>query len=168
MMMSYLQDHIDNLIVPAQATCFEALGAALWALDHPAKAVLNKTDLFRTSVSRFDRLAPLDQYKDMVHFESMARDKVSDGDICLLGLDVGSTTTKAVLLRHRGQRAFGFCILAHERRPGGLASRQCYGALFWIRDPGNRPNPDTITISGSRGYAAAVGKSPDCMPALPG
>jgi predicted CoA-substrate-specific enzyme activase len=145
MMMSYLQDHIDNLIVPAQATCFEALGAALWALDHPAKAVLNKTDLFRTSVSRFDRLAPLDQYKDMVHFESMARDKVSDGDICLLGLDVGSTTTKAVLLRQADNALLASVYLRTNGDPV-LASRQCYGAL--LEEIRQSANPDTITISG--------------------
>ena len=33
-MISYLQKEIKNLIVPEEAPYFEALGSALWALDH--------------------------------------------------------------------------------------------------------------------------------------
>ncbi|RKY56049.1 MAG: activase, partial [Candidatus Neomarinimicrobiota bacterium] len=98
-MIDYLNREITNLIIPKEATYFEALGAALWAMENKTKTVDNLSGLFTKHMTQFDYHQPLRDFENKVTFTQMKRGTVKDGDRCLLGLDVGSTTTKIVLLR---------------------------------------------------------------------
>ena len=145
MMIAHLREHIDNLIIPDQAPCFEALGAALWALDHPTKAYSNSASLFVKNVSSFNRLPKLADFKQQVTFKTMAQDTAQDGDTCLLGLDVGSTTTKAVLIRRNDHALLASVYLRTNGDPVA-ASRNCYGALLdQIKESAS---PQTLSIMG--------------------
>jgi hypothetical protein len=99
MMIEYLSAEIEDLVVPEAAPYFEALGAALWALENDTAPPPPTSALFRTQGSQFDALPPLRDFEGKVEFKSIAGGRIRPGDECILGLDVGSTTTKAVLLR---------------------------------------------------------------------
>ena len=145
MMVSYLRRHIDGLIIPQQASYFEALGAALWALDHPTRPFVKDRPLVAQTAARTERLSPLKDYRGAVTFRSMAYDVAKDDDICLLGLDVGSTTTKAVLIRQADNTVLASVYLRTNGDPVA-ASRQCYGAILdQIRASSH---PDTLRIIG--------------------
>ena len=145
MMVSYLRRHIEGLIIPEQAPYFEALGAALWALDHSTRPFVGTPSLFSKTAARIDRLQPLNGFRKQVTFKSMGRDTAKDGDVCLLGLDVGSTTTKAVLIRQADNALLASVYLRTNGDPVA-ASRQCYGAILdQIRESSD---PATISIIG--------------------
>jgi activator of 2-hydroxyglutaryl-CoA dehydratase len=96
-MIEYLQQEIPGLIVPPEAAYFEALGAALWGLENDTKPFPGLADLFVKEAASFESLAPLHDFSDQVEFKTIEKDTVKAADVCILGLDVGSTTTKAVL-----------------------------------------------------------------------
>ncbi len=127
-MVHYLRQEIPDLFIPEYADCFEALGAAAWALENPVQPLPEPSRLFRPQAFSFDTHPPLRQFLDRVTFTSTARGSAQPGDRVILGLDVGSTTTKGVLLR-RSDKA----ILASEYlRTGGdpiAASRAVYASL---------------------------------------
>lgn len=129
MMVFHLRKHIPSLIVPEEAPYAEALGAALWALDNPTAPMPAPQDLFTVSEGGFDRLPALERFASMVTFKQMHRDRIVAGDVCLLGLDVGSTTTKAVLARRSDDKLLASVYLRTNGDPVG-ASRQCYAAIF--------------------------------------
>lgn len=128
MMVRHLKDALPGLIVPEQAPYFEALGAAIWALDQPDISLPDPNNFFTPNKSSFDELTPLARYKSNVHFKSIEQDTVRPDDVCILGLDVGSTTTKAVLLRKDDHAMLASVYLRTNGDPIG-ASRECYGAI---------------------------------------
>jgi predicted CoA-substrate-specific enzyme activase len=126
-MMEYLAQQVDGLFIPEEATYFEAAGTALWAMENETEAVC-EGDLFKEEQSQFEYHAPLERHQANVTFASLERGRVREGDRCFLGLDVGSTTTKAVIVRESDRK-----ILASEYlRTNGdpvTASRNCYRSL---------------------------------------
>ncbi|RJQ69949.1 MAG: activase [Desulfobacteraceae bacterium] len=145
MMVRYLRQAIPGLIIPPEAAYFEALGAALWALDHETKTFPGLDRLFIAQQSRFDRLPPLQRFSDQVTFKTMARDTVREGDVCLLGLDVGSTTTKAVLIRQSDHALLSSIYLRTNGDPVG-ASRRCYRAI--LEQMRQHVDPGRVHIAG--------------------
>jgi predicted CoA-substrate-specific enzyme activase len=129
MMVRYLKEAVPGLVIPKEAPYFEALGAALWAMEHDPRPFPGPEKLFTAQSNRFDVLEPLRQFQDRVTFKTMARDTVRAGDICLLGLDVGSTTTKAVLMRQKDYALLASVYLRTNGDPVG-ASRRCYSAIL--------------------------------------
>jgi predicted CoA-substrate-specific enzyme activase len=129
MMIAYLRRAVEGLIVPETAPCFEALGVALWALEHETRAWPGAAALFEAEASAFDRLPPLSQAEALVTFRTLSRDRVRPGDRCILGLDVGSTTTKAILLRLCDRALCADVYLRTDGDPVG-ASRRCYRAIL--------------------------------------
>ena len=129
MMIAYLEKEIPGLVVPELAPCFEALGAALWALENETLAFPGMAHLFSTKAVSFDRLPALADYQNLVTFKSMEKSQVRAGDTCILGLDVGSTTTKAVLLRTSDRAIVADIYLRTNGDPVG-ASRQCYRRII--------------------------------------
>jgi len=128
-MIDYLNREIDNLTIPREATYFEALGAALWAMENKTESVVDLSQLFTQNKSQFDYHQPLSNFTDMVTFNQMERGIAQDEDRCILGLDVGSTTTKVVLLRESDLKILGSEYLRTNGDPVG-ASRACYKALL--------------------------------------
>jgi predicted CoA-substrate-specific enzyme activase len=128
-MVDYLKKEIDPLVVPPEAPFFEAFGCALWALDHETLPLPDRRNLFHPGKGLFPRLAPLRRFEDRVSFTTAPRGTAAKGDRFILGLDVGSTTTKAALVR-TGDDAV--CASVYIRTGGDpvRASRNCYGALL--------------------------------------
>jgi len=131
MMIEYLQREIPGLIVPKEAPYFEALGAALWALEHETLPLSCTEALFKNESISFETLLPLIDFENMVEFKAMSEGEIKAGDICTFGLDVGSTTTKAVLLRNRDDAILGSVYLRTNGDPVG-ASRKCYERIIGV------------------------------------
>jgi len=145
MMIAYLQKEISGLIVPEEAPFFEALGAALWAMDHKTARFPGTSALLKQNVSSFDILPPLLNFEDRVTFKSVERDTIRSGDECILGLDVGSTTTKAVLIRKEDNAMLASVYLRTNGNPVE-ASRKCYGSI--LDQIKKNTDPYDISITG--------------------
>ncbi|MBN1390447.1 MAG: activase [Candidatus Thermoplasmatota archaeon] len=128
LMTGFLREEIEGLDIPGSAPYFEALGAALWALKNETRPYQGIDRLFFKDRSSFDHLPRLSQFQDRVRFKEMNLQEASEGDRCIIGLDVGSTTTKAVLLRTEDNAVLGSIYLRTLGDPVG-ASRKCYAAL---------------------------------------
>lgn len=129
MMIRYLKEEIENIIIPEQAPYFEALGTALWALTRETRPFPGMSRLINSQSASFDPLPPLKDYQDRVTFKSMPMQTVKPGDICILGLDVGSTTTKAVLMRKSDKSMLASVYRLTAGDPVG-ASRDCYRQIL--------------------------------------
>ncbi|MEI8172661.1 MAG: acyl-CoA dehydratase activase [Deltaproteobacteria bacterium] len=127
-MIHYLQKEIRNVIVPEEAPYFEALGSALWALDHETSIFPDMKKLFKGKGNSFSCLPPLKSFINMVEFKTTDRGIARQNDRCIIGLDVGSTTTKAVLLRTDDDNILASVYLRTNGNPV-QASRECYADL---------------------------------------
>jgi len=145
MMIDYLKQELPGLIVPDAAPWFEALGAALWAAQNETRPFPGYDGLFVKGAVSYNMLEPLRQFENRVTFKSMVKGTVKAGDTCILGLDVGSTTTKAVLLRTKDNAMVASVYLNTDGDPVG-ASRACYRAL--LDQVRRETEPETITITG--------------------
>ncbi|MFO8085720.1 MAG: acyl-CoA dehydratase activase [Desulfobacterales bacterium] len=145
MMVEYLAQETENLIVPKQAPYFEALGAALWATENETKDFPGLSALISSDMGTFDTLPPLVDFESRVEFKTLQRAEIRSGDICILGLDVGSTTTKATLIRKSDNALLASVYLRTNGDPVG-ASRNCYRDI--LLQVTKRLNPDDIVIEG--------------------
>ncbi len=138
--IDFLKMKIPEIEIPPEASYFEALGAALYGLDHDVNIIDNLNDIFIPRKSSFVFHQPLKNFKNKVHFKTMESGKAKDGDICILGLDVGSTTTKAVVIRKSDDKILGSVYLYTHGNPVE-ASRKCYTELL-------KQIPEKINIIG--------------------
>ena len=118
-----LSKDIDNLIVPKESSYFEAFGTALWAMKN--SRVDLSGDIFKPAKYSFTFLPPISDYENSVTFKERNSSIPQDDDICIIGLDVGSTTTKAVLMRVSDDACLASCYLRTNGDPVG-ASRNCF------------------------------------------
>jgi len=86
-----------EFIVPETASVFEAYGAALLAVGS-GSPLPGIEGLLKPNTVRFDTLPDLKKWKDKVRFFEKAESKVVAGREYILGVDGGSTTTKACLI----------------------------------------------------------------------
>jgi predicted CoA-substrate-specific enzyme activase len=124
----FLRQEIPHVEVPACAAYFEAVGAGLCAMERGQATFPGHDHLFAGKGSSFTFLHPLREFEDRVTFKHMDRGEARDGDRCIIGLDVGSTTTKAIVMREADDAILGSIYL----RTGGnpvAASRECYADL---------------------------------------
>jgi len=126
--MNFLRASVDRLIIPDHADVFEALGAACCAMDSKAGHSIDASNLFKKEKHTFTWLSPISRGASLVEFKEMAHGKAAAGDECILGLDVGSTTTKAVLLRIADEAVLASVYLRTNGNPV-KASRECYAAI---------------------------------------
>ncbi len=138
--LDFLKKTVPDIFIPYEATYFEALGAALYGLENEINSVTDYDDIFVRKKSSFVFHQPLEKFKNKVHFKTMERGKAKDGDVCILGLDVGSTTTKAVVIRKKDNSILGSVYLYTHGNPIE-ASRKCYSELM-------RQIPEKINITG--------------------
>jgi len=127
LVVDFLRQDLDLVQVPEEAPYFEALGTALWALEH-APEVKETGQVFAEGKAVFGFLPPLQDHADQVVWKHIDRGEAREGDRCIVGLDVGSTTTKAVLFRPEDNAILGSIYLRTNGDPVG-ASRECYRAL---------------------------------------
>lgn len=127
--MKYLKEHIKTIIIPEFASTFEAVGAAFYALQKQCTLYFDKNKLFNDAKSSFETLPALKDSASMVLFKKDENKTAVEGDECIVGLDVGSTTTKAVLLRLKDDAILESVYLRTNGNPV-KASQNCYQALI--------------------------------------
>ncbi len=137
-MIRFLNERLKSLTIPEHAPYFEAYGAALYCLNNKTLPLANP--LFKPGHSSFSFLKPLSEYADKVSYKSTQHKKAVSGDVLILGLDVGSTTTKAVLIRESDN---AICADIYLRTNGDpiTASRACFASLI-------RQVPEDVKIIG--------------------
>ena len=103
-----------QLVTPPQAAYFEAFGAAHLAAEHGA-ALPARQSLFDETAITFERFAPLAKSEALVTRVPSKWGKIEAGGEYVLGIDGGSTTTKAVLVDAETKRI----VAAHYGRTHG-------------------------------------------------
>ncbi len=128
-LVALLRKRVPVLDIPRTAACFEAYGAALWAYHKNCGGLQTPLDqLVHNHDRSFTSHPPLSRALPLVEFRQPVRDTVRPGDVCVLGLDVGSTTTKAVLV-HRNTRKMLASVYLKTNGDPVRASRECYRSL---------------------------------------
>lgn len=127
--MNFLRKKYPMIDVPEEASYFEALGAALYGLKNNIKPFDKSKSILSEKESSFAFLQPLENFKNKVTFKESRRDTAKAGDRCILGLDVGSTTTKAVVIRESDNQVLASVYLYTHGDPI-KASRNCYTELL--------------------------------------
>ena len=148
-LVRFLRQEIGQLVIPAQAAWFEALGAALWALAN-SPAPPGSPDILLPRKASFAVLAPLRDTLGLVDFKDHPRGRAEPGDEVLCGLDVGSTTTKGVLVRRSDLAILAGEYLRTDGDPIG-AARKVYAGLAAQLDA-----PVTVTALGVTGSGRAI------------
>ena len=123
--LKYLEKEVDKLYVPEQAHYFEALGAALYALEHETEKYPGIETVYETGKSSFEFLKKLSDFEHLVSFKSVEHATPQEGKHYTLGVDVGSTTTKAVLLDMDTNQIAADVYLRTNGNPVE-AARNCY------------------------------------------
>lgn len=123
--MDYLKRQVDKLLIPDQACYFEALGAALYGLKHETLVFPGIKNLYNEGESSFEFLKKLSDYTPKVSFKDVKHSKVKENGNYILGVDVGSTTTKAILLEKSTNEIAASIYLRTNGNPVE-AARNCY------------------------------------------
>lgn len=126
--IKFLEDRLESVVISEYANTFEAIGAAFYALQKKTRHSLNNKIMFSTTRSSFDLHPPLRNTLSLVQFKKPQKVELHRAQQCVVGLDVGSTTTKAVLLRCSDSAILGSVYLRTNGNPV-KASQECYKAL---------------------------------------
>ena len=140
LVMDFLSKKRSGLEIPEEAVYFEALGAAVYAHSNKAENLTSLENLFVEKETSFVFHPPLKEFRNRVRFCEMESGHSQDGDKCILGLDVGSTTTKAVIIRIADNKIIGKVYLYTLGNPV-KAAKECYSELI-------RQIPQKINIVG--------------------
>ncbi len=133
--LNFLRESYPNTLTLPESPFFEALGSLEAAKKNGP--LLGETDtLFTPAHTAFTFLPGLHEGLKKVTFNAMSRGQFHNGEY-ILGLDVGSTTTKAILLRTDTCAITAGVYLRTSGDPVA-ASRRCYSELL-------RQIPDDIT-----------------------
>lgn len=124
--IGFIKKKYPELIIPEEASYFEALGASIIALKKMHQ--IDETKLFKLHKHSFPTLTSLKINKNRVIFKELVRDVAKKGDECILGLDVGSTTTKAVIIRSSDSALLASVYLRTNGNPV-QAAVNCYKEL---------------------------------------
>ena len=127
--MHYVENAVDSLLIPEESGYFEAYGASLWAFSNETAPFPGIENLIKEGKSSFHFLEPLKEHEDLVEFKSVSFSDAKDGDVCILGVDIGSTTTKAVLTRKEDDAILASVYLRTEGDPL-KAAKNCYKAII--------------------------------------
>lgn len=158
-MVRFLKKRLKRVTVPREFEYFEALGTAIWAADNNIGHSGEK--IFKKNKNSFETLPPLSDSAGNVTFHPAREDRAQKQDSCILGVDVGSTTTKAVLIRQEDAACLGKVYLRTDGNPV-KAARKCYSVL------NDKTSGKDIAITGhavtgsGRQIVALHGKS-DCV-----
>jgi predicted CoA-substrate-specific enzyme activase len=144
--VKYLREAYPETFVADGTPCLEALGALIWAERNPFPTEKG-CDLISSSHSSFPFLPALKEAFSKVSFKTMPKGEFYDGEY-VLGLDVGSTTTKAVLLRTDSHAIVASVYLRTSGDPVH-ASRLCYQAIIEQLPRGLKPKIIGLGTTGS-------------------
>jgi len=124
--VDFIRNKYTDLTIPAEASYFEALGAALEGLKY--HYTFDGNNIFKQHTNQYSTLEALSSANAKVSFKSLSKDSAKTGDVCVLGLDVGSTTTKAVIIRKSDSALLASVYLRTNGNPV-QASVNCYKEL---------------------------------------
>lgn len=154
--MNFLKKSFPDIVIPEYASCFEALGAAVFAHKNNVPSLKDFENIFVARQSSFPFLHPLSEFKDKVTFKEMKKEVAQENDKCIVGLDVGSTTTKAVLLRTKDNAVLASIYLYTHGDPIA-ASKKCYsGLLEQIPQSIKKLNIVGVGVTGSGRHIAGL------------
>ena len=128
----------SEIIIPPESLYLEAFGASLFASDMAADFPSgNPVDMFHPEVLEFERLKPLTEAESLLDFRVKKSEMsgIKEGVEYILGVDAGSTTTKAVLLNSSDGTVGASCYLRTLGNPIG-ATKNCLTRL--IEEVGDR------------------------------
>ncbi len=126
--INFLSKKFNSVVVPDSCYYFESLGAALWALKNKHSEIPEKNDYYRPRKASFDTHKPIHTFSNLVRFEKTQYATPKPADEVIIGLDVGSTTTKAVLIRTSDLKIVKSIYLRTNGSPV-TASQNCYKSL---------------------------------------
>jgi predicted CoA-substrate-specific enzyme activase len=152
--INYVKENFSIVDVPAEAPYFEALGAAIWAMKSNRPVTTDINNLYKDHKSSFEFMDPIKKSESMVTFKELPFKKAKEGDELVVGLDVGSTTTKAVLVDLKDNGIVGSIYLRTNGNPVE-ASRECYKALLDSID-GVNVKIVGVGVTGSGRYIAGL------------
>ncbi len=124
LMLRHLDGHLE-ITIPEESSYFEAFGAYLWVKETNPQPVKKATLIPSKLPSVFTRLEPLTNFSSLVQFKEMKRGVLEENDECVLGVDVGSTTTKAVLIKIKDKTIVASSYLRTLGDPIS-AAKKCY------------------------------------------
>ena len=161
MVVDYIRSFLPEcrVIVPDHAPYFETLGAAALARSRSLPLPANWDDIFAKQSSSFDFLEPLGNFAHLVTLHPARNGVLRRGRKYLLGIDGGSTTTKAALV---DDETLEICASIYVRTNGNpeQALKECLRA---IRDQvGAAGCADSIEITG----VATTGSSGEILSVL--
>lgn len=99
LVIKFLKEKGLNFEIAKEANYFEAFGSAIYALKNQINSPFDIDNCLILKKSSFVFHPPLKEFKHLVEFNRFERGLAKDGDECIIGLDVGSTTTKGVVIR---------------------------------------------------------------------
>lgn len=123
----FIKDKYPDSLVLNESSYFEALGAAIKGLK--IECTFSSENIFRNNKHTFSTLLPLKKADGKVIFKTLNKAEPLPEDECILGLDVGSTTTKAVIIRRHDNALIAGIYLRTNGNPV-QASVNCYKALL--------------------------------------
>ncbi len=141
-----VREKYPDLFVPDESACFEALGTMLWVKSNGSGSFRQAT-AGTLPESSYSIHPPLKTASNRVTTLEEKRADYYEGEY-ILGLDVGSTTTKAVLIRADNNRIVSDVYLRTEGDPV-KASRACYEELLCKLPEGLDPVVTGLGVTGS-------------------
>ncbi|NQU16898.1 MAG: activase, partial [Candidatus Saganbacteria bacterium] len=146
-----LKRKVKNFHIPKEANYFEALGAACHALQNEVSA--KSLDKILSGRSSFGFLPAIQKAESLVTFGQIEKGSPKENEECILGLDVGSTTTKAVIVSSGEKKILASIYLRTNGNPV-QASRECYSGVLKQLDKPVRIIG--LGVTGSGRYIAAL------------
>lgn len=126
--MKFLHELCPDAEVSRFSEVFEAFGAAIYACEKNIEPISDCELIFKSKESSFAFLPPLANYSDKVRFEQINIRRAKEGERCIIGLDVGSTTTKAVAISTETKEILAKSYLYTYGNPIE-AAKNCYREL---------------------------------------
>ena len=127
--LEYFRDRFSDskMMVFPQSPYLEAFGASLYAAELPAKPLYK--DLFKSKGAAFEHLKPLRDVQSLLDYRvSKKNNPEKKKAFYILGVDAGSTTTKAVLMNTDDNTIGASCYLRTLGNPI-QAVKNCMEAL---------------------------------------
>jgi len=127
LLIEIIKKRYSNVIIPEKtASSFEAYGAAVAGFNIiSAENNLKNLIINSDSLKSFSHLEQLNKSANLVKFKKSLISEIQENDETILGLDVGSTTTKAVLARYGTNEILASVYLRTNGNPIE-ASIECY------------------------------------------
>lgn len=151
--MRFVTEAYNQAFTLPESANLEALGAAYYGLINETKSYHPNDVIFKAEESSFAFHKPLDNYRDKVRFESIGTRKANENEECVVGLDVGSTTTKAVAISLATKEILAKEYIYTNGNPIE-AAKKCYKSIAEQLE--NKAKVVAIGTTGSGRHIAAI------------